>query len=55
MKPEEYILDRTLTKRPCIYAKVGGALYPVMYLQKAKGITDEDFEQLLKILVPNEE
>jgi len=55
MKPEEYILDRTITKRPCIYARIGNALYPILYFQKAKGAPDEEFEKLLDILVPNKE
>ena len=46
----EYILDRTITKRPCIYKKEGNALYPVMYLEKAKGATDEDFEMIIKFI-----
>ena len=45
---EEFILDRTITKRPCIYKKVGNTLFPVMYLQKAKGASDEDFEKILE-------
>lgn len=46
-----FILDRTLTKRPCIYKEVGNALVPVMYLQKAKGATDEDFEKIIDFIV----
>ena len=46
----EYILDRTLTKRPCIYKQVVSTLYPVMYLTKAKGATDEDFERIIEYI-----
>lgn len=46
----EYILDRTITKRPCIYKKEGIALYPVMYLEKAKGASDEDFERIINYI-----
>ena len=52
MKPDEYILDRTLTKRPCIYARIGNALYPILYFQKAKGAPDQEFERVLDILIP---
>lgn len=45
-----YILDRTITKRPCIYKQEGNALYPVMYLEKAKGATDEDFEKIINFI-----
>lgn len=44
----EYILDRTITKRPCIYKKVDCALLPIMYLEKAKGASDEDFERIIE-------
>ena len=46
----EYILDRTLTKRPCIYRKIDLALYPVVYLEKAKGASDEDFERIINYI-----
>lgn len=28
---EEYIFDKTLTKRPCVYKKVNNVLYPILY------------------------
>ena len=46
----EYILDRTITKRPCIYRKIDLALYPVVYLEKAKGASDEDFERIINYI-----
>ena len=48
---DKFVLDRTITKRFCIYKEVGNALYPVMYLQKAKGATDEDFEKIVDFIV----
>ena len=48
---EQYILDRTITKSPCIYKEVDGALYPVMYLRKAQGATDEDFEKIVDYIL----
>ena len=52
MEKEEFIFDRTLTKRPCIYKKVGCALYPVLYFQKAKNATNEDYEKIINYLIP---
>ena len=49
---KELVFDRTITKRPCLYEKIDGAYYPVVYFQKAKGVPDEKFEQVLKILMP---
>lgn len=48
---DKFVLDRTITKRPCIYKEVGNALYPVMYLQKAAGATDEDFEKIIDYIL----
>lgn len=47
----ELVLDRTLTKRPCIYKKVDNVLYPIMYLAKAEGATDEDFNKIIDFLL----
>ena len=47
----ELVLDRTLTKRPCIYKKVDNALYPIMYLAKAEGASDEDFNKIIDFLL----
>lgn len=47
----EYILDKSITKRPCIYKQVGNTLYPIMYLAKAKNVTNEEFEKLIKHLI----
>lgn len=52
MEIEEFIFDRSITKRPCIYARVGCTLYPILYFQKAKNAPDEEFERVLKILMP---
>lgn len=56
-RPEriEYILDRTMTKRPAIYRKEnsqesGVLLTPIMYLQRAKNAPEEDFERIINIL-----
>jgi hypothetical protein len=51
----EYILDRTMTKRPAIYRKenrqeCGVLLTPIMYLQRAKNAPEEDFERIINIL-----
>ena len=51
MKTEEYIFDKTLTIRPCIYKKVDNVLYPVLYFQKAKGATDEDYGKIVEHLI----
>ena len=51
MKTEEYVFDKTLTKRPCIYKRVGNTLYPVLYFQKAKGATNEDYEKIVEHLI----
>ena len=51
MKTEEYVFDKTLTKRPCIYKKVDNVLYPVLYFQKAKGATNEDYEKIVEHLI----
>lgn len=34
-------------KRPCLWLRKGSALYPLMYLQKAKWLTDEQFTAVL--------
>jgi hypothetical protein len=47
----KYVLDRSVTKRPCIYKQVGNTLYPIMYLQKAKNVTNEEFDNLVKYLI----
>lgn len=47
----KYILDKSVTKRPCIYKQVGNTLYPIMYLQKAKNVTNEEFDKLVKHLI----
>ncbi len=47
----EYILDRTMTKRPAIYRKDDGNVYtPILYLQRAKYAPEEDFERIINIL-----
>ena len=47
----EYILDRTMTKRPAIYRKDdGNILTPILYLQRAKYAPEEDFERIINIL-----
>ena len=51
MEIDEYILDRSLTKTPCIYARRGCVMRPILYLKKAKGATDEEFEELIKRLI----
>ncbi len=47
----KYVFDRSVTKRPCIYKQVGNTLYPIMYLQKAKNVTNEEFDNLVKHLI----
>lgn len=47
----KYVLDRSVTKRPCIYKQVGNTLYPIMYLHKAKNVTNEEFDNLVKYLI----
>ena len=49
---KELVFDRTLTKRPCLYEKIDGCYYAILYFQKAKGVSDEKFERALKILMP---
>ena len=51
-KIEEFVFDKTLTKRPCIYARTGNVLHPILYFQKAKGASEEEFERVLRILIP---
>lgn len=47
---KEYILDRTLTKAPCIYKRVGNTLYPIVYLRRAKNAMNEDFEEVVNLI-----
>lgn len=47
---KEYILDRKLTKEPCIYKKVGNTYYPVVYLRRAKNATNEDYEEVVNLI-----
>lgn len=42
----EFIVDRSITKWPCVYKKVGNILYPIMYFHKAKNASNEDFEMV---------
>lgn len=47
----ELVVDRSITKRPCVYKKVGNTLYPIMYFQKAKNASNEDFEMVYNHLI----
>lgn len=50
----ELVVDRSITKRPCVYKKVGNALYPIMYFHKAKNASNEDFEMVYNYLIERE-
>ena len=47
----KYLMDKSIMKRPCIYKQVGNTIYPIMYLQKAKNVTNEEFDKLVKYLI----
>jgi hypothetical protein len=53
MIQEQYVFDSSLSKRPCIYKRVGSAVYPVLYFQKAKYADDQEFMRVLKISMPS--
>jgi hypothetical protein len=48
-----YYLSRTTlfgTKTPSLWRMVGNTSYPIVYFRKAKGATQEEYEQALKII-----
>lgn len=47
---DELIIDRSITKTPCLYYRDGGKVIPVMYLKKAKGIPDAFYEAIVRSL-----
>ena len=47
----EFVIDRTVTKRPCVYKKVGNTLYPIIYFHKAKNASNGDFEALYNYII----
>lgn len=46
----EFMFDRTFSKSPCIYKKVGNTYYPIVYLRRAKNVTNEDYEKVIELL-----
>lgn len=50
MPTKEYVLDKSITKRPCIYEKTENMLRPIMYLQKAKSATQEEFDFVIQLI-----
>lgn len=46
----EFMFDRTITKSPCIYKRIGNTLYPIVYLRRAKNVTNEDYEKVIELL-----
>lgn len=50
-KIEEFIFKKDFVI-PCIFARVGKKLYPVLYFVQVKGVPDDVFESVLKILMP---
>lgn len=47
---KEYVFDATLTKSPCIYKKIGNTYYPIVYLRRAKNVTNEDYFEAIELL-----
>lgn len=53
MVESSYYIDRTrsIRKSVVIYEKIGGWSFPIMYIQKPKWITEEEFENYLDRIV----
>lgn len=49
-KTQEFVFDKSLSKRPCIYGRIGNELHPIVYFQKAKYASKEEYEQVMRIL-----
>jgi len=48
----ELVFDKTITKRPCIYKRMEpNILVPILYFQKGKHASDEDFEAVVRYLL----
>lgn len=47
----ELVFNKTLSKRPCIYKRIGSAIHPVIYFQKAKNAPDEEFNEIMEFLI----
>lgn len=47
---DELIMDRSITKTPCLYYRDGGKVAPIAYVKKAKGIPDAFYETIIRSL-----
>ncbi len=47
----ELIYCTSLTKRPGLYKRIGNAIHPVIYFQKAKNASDEEFNEIMEFLI----
>lgn len=51
----DLVFDKTISKRPCIYKRVEpNTIIPVLYFQKAKNASDEEFEAVVKYLLKSQ-